>query len=176
MVVAYLYLTSFFFRSIVKLPIPVLKPSLHFTQKLYHSYILTLLWEQRLGRMPTFSAGLLMADKADPRQAYSIALTTSEGLVGVWVGCSGASPGLSPQMFFFQSFTIPLHQPSGSAASVVHWLGSIWQNLRDVFRESLNLFSGTPLSLWPDESLPCKKVFVRQWSSILETWQAQGSQ
>jgi len=59
--------------------------------------------------MPTFSAGLLMADKADTRQGYSTALTTSEGLVGVWVGCSGVSPGLSPQLFFFQSFTIALH-------------------------------------------------------------------
>ena len=46
-----------------------------------------------------------MADEADPRQAHSVALTTSEGLVGVWVGWSGGGPGLSPLSFFFQSFT-----------------------------------------------------------------------
>lgn len=59
--------------------------------------------------MPTFSAGPPMADRADPRQVNSIALTTSEGLVGVgvgvWVGWNGGGPGLSPLKFFFQSFT-----------------------------------------------------------------------
>lgn len=54
-----------------------------------------------------FSAGPPMADRADPRQVNSIALTTSEGLVGVgvWVGWSGGGPGFSPLSFFFQSFT-----------------------------------------------------------------------
>lgn len=46
--------------------------------------------------MPTLSAGPLMPDKADPRQAHSIALITSEGLVGV---------GVWVRRFFFQSFT-----------------------------------------------------------------------
>ena len=46
-----------------------------------------------------------MADEADPRQAHSVALTTSEGLIGVWVGWSGGGPGLSPLSFFSQSFT-----------------------------------------------------------------------
>ena len=57
--------------------------------------------------MATFSAAPLMADRADPRQVHSIALTTSEGLVGVgvWVGWSEGGPGLSPLSFFFQSFT-----------------------------------------------------------------------
>ena len=51
--------------------------------------------DYNVGRMSTFSAGSLIADKANPRQAHSVALTTSEGLVGVWVGWSGGGPGLS---------------------------------------------------------------------------------
>ena len=58
---------------------------------------------QRLGRMSMFSAGPLLADEANPRQARSVALTTSEGLVGVWVGWSEGGPSLSPLSFFFQS-------------------------------------------------------------------------
>ena len=46
--------------------------------------------ERRLERMATFSAAPHMADRADPRQVHSIALATSEALVGVgiWVGWS----------------------------------------------------------------------------------------
>ena len=55
--------------------------------------------------MSTFSAGPLGGDKGDPKQAHSVALTTSKALVGVWVGWSGGGPGLSPLSFFFQSLT-----------------------------------------------------------------------
>ena len=71
--------------------------------------VLGLAWlhKRRLGWMPSFSAGPPMADRADPRQVHYIALTTSEGLVGiaVWVGWSGGGLGLYPLSFFIQSFT-----------------------------------------------------------------------
>lgn len=64
-----------------------------------------MLQKQRLGRMPTFSAGPLVDGKADPRQAHSIAQTTSEGLVGVWFGRSGGGPGLLLSRFSSKTFT-----------------------------------------------------------------------
>lgn len=52
-----------------------------------------------------FSAGPLVVDEADPRQVCSVALTTSEGLVRIWVGWCGGGPARSPLSFHFQSFT-----------------------------------------------------------------------
>ena len=46
-----------------------------------------------------------MDGKADPRQAHSIAQTTSEGLVGVWFGRSAGGPGLLLFCFSSKSFT-----------------------------------------------------------------------
>lgn len=129
-----------------------------------------------------------MADRADPRQVNSIALMTSEGLVGVgvWVGWSGGGPGLSPLSFFFQSFTTGDFKVIGSLddslvpaialCSVSDPLVRVYvAGLDGLLQVILDLFFEAPLSLWPDESLPYKMIFGRHWSSILKTWPAQQS-
>ena len=73
---------------------------------------------------------MLVAYKADPIQAHSIALTTSKGPVGVWVEWSRGGPGLFPLSFSFQSFTTGGFKVTGigldSAASMVLWFGCTW--------------------------------------------------
>ena len=40
---------------------------------------------------------------------------------------------------------------------------------KDLFKVSLCLFRGAPLSRWPKDNSPYSMTFGRLWSSILET-------
>ena len=64
-------------------------------------------------------------------------------------------------------------QVTRQAARVDHWQWSMWQALRDFFRESLHRFLGAALLRWPAESWPYMAILGSRGSFILETCPSQ---